>query len=192
MTNILDLFNDLTSEFAFESSLLFIKKDERTVVALCAPGEYNGKQTLGAKVENDYKGKPSPQIILKVINVPFDSSGNIKKEEMGTKGLIVPPTVAFQISKSFEESLNNPTEDSKVLGEQKANLISLIKQTVGNKVQTSVMLTSKTFEIPNEVWEQSKEVSLESLVNDYYEMKKAMSNNKEETPEDEQSKEVPF
>ena len=184
MTNLLDLFGELTEEFAFESNLLFVKKDERIIVALAEPSMYNGKLAMGAKVVNDYKGKPSPQVLMKVILIPFDSSGKMEDEKMQVKGLIVSPSVAFQIAKAYEESQNNPTEDSKVLCAQKANLISIMKTNVNKKVTTSITLTSKLFDLPDDIWAEQKEVDLQSLVDSYYEMKNKMSDKETENKED--------
>lgn len=172
--NMSELFGDILEEFQLESDLLFIGKGKREIVALCAPEEVDGKMKIGVTVENEYKGKKNNQILLKVIHIKFKEEDGKQVTDWGNsvvKGLIIPPGTMAAIDKAYSEAKSNPMEDEKFLGVQTCNLLSFTKQEANNRTTTTALITNKTVDIPDEVWQLQNEKYLHQLVESYNSMK---------------------
>lgn len=175
--NLNELFTELQEETAFQSDLLFLKKGQRYFTALLEPAEYQNEMKLGLKVESEYKGKPTHQMLMRVLHIPLKANNDLDFGKAAACGVVLPMGVAATIAKLFTDSANNPAEDPKQLCVNPCNLLMFTKEP-----KTAVTITSKVVSIPDGIWQEANEISWEQLMESY--TKSQTSGKEKETQEE--------
>lgn len=166
--NLDQIFSEMENAVELSSDLVFLKKGDEHILAMCPPLEHNGKETLVVPVDSEYQGQKGKQYIVRFIDIKRNEK-EIDWENSKVIGIPLPRTVVGKIVKFYNSEYS--------LAVQNQSLLMLTKNP-----KTDVNPSPKTVEIPTEIWESTSEMTWEILLEAY-----DQSQNKSEEKEEKDS-----
>lgn len=151
--NLDSIFGDMASATEMTSELTFIKKGDTLILAMCPPLEYKGKPVLTVAVESEYQGKKGKQFIVRFIKL-VKNGKEIDWENSTVTGIPLPSTIVSALAKLYETEYP--------LAVQECSLLMVTKNP-----KTEMVPSPKTVKIPDAIWESTKTLSWEKLVEAY-------------------------